>query len=115
MHSLRSQSYPSYARLSEEVLFRAVLNPLARLSPAITPALQLIVSEGCRTLFEISSYVSFGIIRDNLNLRHLPREFTSVPIDRFWWSVCYCPCWILHDYFVAILYGKYFFFFLYAI
>lgn len=62
-----------YTRLSEEVLFRAVPDPSgSSLSLAITPALQLIVSEGCRTLFEISFYVSSGIIRDNLNLRHLP-------------------------------------------
>lgn len=36
--------------------------------------------EGCRALYEISFYVSFRIIRDNLNLRHLPLQFTPMPL-----------------------------------
>jgi len=86
---LRSQSYPSYTRVSLKRFYSVPFPTLSlslslvRLSPAITRTLQLIVSERCRTLFEISSYVSFGIIRDNLNLRHLPHEFTSMPIDCF--------------------------------
>lgn len=83
-----SRSYPSYTHAPLKRFYSSppFLQPSSSPPhPAITPGLtQLIVSEGveCRTLFEISSCVSRRIIRDNLNLRHLPREFTPMPTGR---------------------------------